>query len=115
MRNTDWLYWSPRILGILYIGFLAVFALDVFIPGQTLMYYLQALLIHLLPNFILAVVLLISWKYQKLGSLLFGISFLLCMLFFGKNGFFISQLLIFSPLLLISFLFFIYQKKGALK
>jgi hypothetical protein len=78
VRNV--FYWTPRILSILLISFLAIFAFDVFIPGQTVMYYVVALIIHLIPNFVLLGLLLLSWKYEKVGGILFlilGICFTL--------------------------------------
>jgi len=48
-------YWLPRILAMLFIGFLSLFALDVFIPGQPLFSMIGAFLIHLIPSFILTV------------------------------------------------------------
>ncbi len=95
---------------VFYILFLALFALDAFVPGETLIHNLTGFLIHLIPNFILAFLLLFSWRYYRLGSLLFLSIFFLALYFFrGNNP--IVQLILFSPLLLISGLFYLADKK----
>jgi hypothetical protein len=95
---------------VFYILFLALFALDAFVPGETLIHNLTGFLIHLIPNFILALLLLFSWRYHRPGSLLFLSIFFLALYFFrGNNP--IVQLILFSPLLLISGLFYLADKK----
>ena len=64
-----WLYWSPRMLGVLFALFLAVFALDVFgeyhDPGQILV----ALFMHLLPTTILVgLIVAIAWRWEWIGT-----------------------------------------------
>ena len=70
-RKGKILHWSPRIVGILAILFISVFALDAFEPGRTLWQQLAAFLIHLIPSFVLFLVLLIAWKREKLGGIIF--------------------------------------------
>ncbi len=65
------LHWSPRILGILAILFLSLFALDSFGPGLTLWQQIGAFLIHLIPSFVLLIMLLIAWKWELIGGILF--------------------------------------------
>jgi hypothetical protein len=55
-------------LGILAILFISLFALDAFEPGLTLWQQLGAYLMHLIPSFIL---LLIAWKREMLGGIIF--------------------------------------------
>ena len=52
------LYWLPRILAILYILFIALFALDVFGAGYSPLETVIALFMHLVPNYILIAILL---------------------------------------------------------
>ncbi len=61
------LYWLPRILAVLFIGFIGLFALGVFGEPQ----WFLALIIHLIPNYILIVITIIAWKYELVGSCLF--------------------------------------------
>ena len=67
------LHWLPRILCILAILFISMFALDAFKPGMTLWQQLGDFLMHLIPSFILLGILLIAWKWEFIGGLIFTI------------------------------------------
>jgi len=43
------LYWAPRIIAILFIVFISLFALDVFIEGYGFWETIVALFMHLVP------------------------------------------------------------------
>jgi len=64
------LYWSPRLLSLLFVGFLSLFALDVFgeYEGWSL---ILALFMHLLPSLALLVVIIIAWRYDLVGAAAF--------------------------------------------
>ncbi len=70
MRNRI-LYWSPRVLGILSILFVSVFALDVFESGVPLSAIAVGLFMHLLPSFFLAGLLALAWKFELVGGAAF--------------------------------------------
>jgi len=63
-------HWTPRILCILAILFVGIFALDAFDPRYTLWEQLQAFFIHLIPNYILILFLVIAWKWELIGGLM---------------------------------------------
>lgn len=65
------LYWSPRILCIAYALFLSLFALDVFGQGYTFGETLLALLIHLVPVYIVVIVLILAWRWDWVGAVVF--------------------------------------------
>ena len=65
------LYWTPRILGILAILFISMFALDAFQHGLSIWQQIAAFLMHLIPSFILLLVLIIAWKRELLGGIIF--------------------------------------------
>ncbi len=65
------LHWLPRILCMLAILFISLFALDAFEPGLTVGQQLLAFLIHLIPSFVLLGILLIAWKWEKIGGFIF--------------------------------------------
>lgn len=67
------LYWTPRILCILAILFISMFALDSFSPNLTIWQQIGAFLIHLIPSFILLAFLLIAWKWEFIGGILFTV------------------------------------------
>jgi len=64
------IYWSPRILSLAFVLFLSLFALDVFgeYTGWDL---IIALFMHLLPSFVLLIVIAISWRYDLVGAIAF--------------------------------------------
>ena len=65
------LFWAPRILCILFAAFVSLFALDVFDQGYGFWATIQALLMHLIPTGIIVVVLVISWRWEWVGGVLF--------------------------------------------
>lgn len=66
-------HWIPRILCVLAILFISMFALDAFAPGLTLMQQIGGFLIHLIPSFILLALLLVAWKWEYTGGIIFTI------------------------------------------
>jgi len=66
------LFWTPRVLCILFAIFLSVFALDVFSEGYGLWKTIGALLLHLIPTFIVVIVLVIAWRWEWVGAILFS-------------------------------------------
>ncbi len=72
------LYWLPRILSILFIAFISVFALDVFGEPQ----WFLGLLIHLIPSFILIFLTIIAWKHGQIGGFLFFVAGFVMIIFF---------------------------------
>jgi hypothetical protein len=65
------LHWSPRILSILLILFLALFALDAFEPGKSFPQEMLSLFMGLIPALLLVVVAIIAWKWELIGGTLF--------------------------------------------
>lgn len=64
------MHWIPRIICILAILFVSMFALDSFDPKLTLWQQLQEFFIHLIPSYILILLLIVSWKWELIGGLL---------------------------------------------
>ena len=65
------LFWTPRILCLLFAAFISLFALDVFGDHQGLWQTTLALLIHLIPTGILLLILAVTWRWEWVGGLLF--------------------------------------------
>ena len=65
------LFWTPRILCLLFAAFISLFALDVFSEHQGFWEITLALLIHLIPTGILLFLLAITWRWEWVGGLLF--------------------------------------------
>ena len=71
--TTQLLHWAPRILCILAILFISLFALDAFEPGRSLGQQLAAFIMHLIPTAVLTLLLLIAWKWEMVGGIIFTI------------------------------------------
>lgn len=77
-KSTHLIHWIPRILCILSILFVSLFAFDSFEPGRTIWQQLGAFIIHLIPSFILLLMLIVAWKREYAGGIIFiltGIGF----------------------------------------
>ncbi|MBT8259968.1 MAG: hypothetical protein HKO92_07665 [Flavobacteriaceae bacterium] len=66
-------HWTPRILCILAILFLSLFALDAFGHEKSFWKQLLDFIIHLIPSFILLIILIISWKWELIGGIAFTV------------------------------------------
>jgi hypothetical protein len=64
-------YWAPRVLGILAILFISLFALDAFGSGLSIWQQIGGFLIHMIPSFALATLLFYAWRHEKWGGILF--------------------------------------------
>ncbi|MCB2211949.1 hypothetical protein KQI52_07540 [bacterium] len=71
-RSTQRLiYWPPRILGILFAVFISLFALDVFEEGYNFGELLVAILMHMVPTSLVIIALLVAWRWEWTGAVLF--------------------------------------------
>ena len=100
------LYWAPRVLTILYIAFISIFALDVF-GEYGFPEVLVALFMHLLPTIVLVIILLIAWKKELIGGIIFLLLGILFTIFFKTYEDPISFLIISMPVFLVGGLFLI--------
>lgn len=66
-------HWLPRIICILAILFVSLFAADAFSPGLTIWQQLGGFFIHLIPSFILLALLIVAWKWEFIGGIIFTI------------------------------------------
>jgi len=67
------LYWVPRITCILAILFISLFAADAFAPGFTIWQQLQDFFFHLIPSFVLLGFLVLAWKRELIGGIIFTV------------------------------------------
>jgi DNA-binding CsgD family transcriptional regulator len=106
------LFWTPRVLCILFAAFLSMFALDVFSEAYSFGETIIALLIHLIPTLIVVIVLAITWRRDWVGTILFTV---LAFFYVVWSKRFDWALVISGPLLLIGILFllnWIYSNNG---
>jgi len=100
-------YYLPRVLSIFFILFLGLFALDVFEMGKFEPAMVVGFIVHLIPNFLLLAILLIAWKSDRIGGILFIILSLLFTIFFRTYSEPMTFLLISLPVFMIGVLFLI--------
>ena len=97
------LYWIPRILGIVFIIFISLFALDVFFEGYSFWETILAFLIHLVPTYILIISLLIAWKWELPGGVIFIVLGLTYIIMFPNHP--LAYAIISGPSFLIGLMF----------
>jgi hypothetical protein len=65
------IHWLPRILCILAIAFIELFAMDSFDPKLTFREQMIGFFMHSLPAVVLVIFLVIAWKWELAGGILF--------------------------------------------
>lgn len=110
MKNL--LYWAPRVLAICFICFLALFSLDVIGPGYTTWEIIQGMAIHNIPAMILLVSLIIAWKRELVGVVVFILAAIVYSIIVSWEDWFpLAQAMIIAwPPLAIGILFFLSWK-----
>jgi hypothetical protein len=73
-RVIRFVYWTPRILSILFLLFLSLFSLDVFDMRLGFWETVAGLLVHNIPSFTLLIVLVVSWKHEIVGGVAFTLA-----------------------------------------
>ena len=70
-KTVKFFYWLPRIICILAILFISMFAGDAFEHGETFWQKLGAFFMHLIPSFILLGILILAWYREFWGGVIF--------------------------------------------
>lgn len=106
--------WTPRIIGILSIIFISISALNSFDQDSTIIKQTGDFLIHLIHPLIFTAVLVIAWKRELIGGILFIVlglifsNFTFTQVFSSNRPFFPhinNILLINSPFIIVGILF----------
>lgn len=117
-KTNKFIYWTPRILSIIFLFFLALMSLDVFSENLSTSETILALFMHNIPAIILLIVLLISWKYEIVGAIayvlagLVYIGLILYNIAIGQSEWYLLSwtIQIAVPVFLIAYLFFLNWK-----
>ena len=116
--KKDWIFWTPRIISILFLAFLTLFSLDIFGNGYSFWETIVGLFMHNIPVFILAIVLWISWnKHGWLAGTIFllaGFAYIYLTIFRGAVPWYIGlswSMILAAPAIFIGILFLIGWKR----
>ena len=109
------LYWTPRVLCILFAAFISIFAADVFGEGRGFWQTALALLMHLIPTFLIVGILVVSWRREWIGGVLFIVLGLLYIIWAWDKPFgrWFTFLMIAGPPVLVGALFLLNWRYGA--
>ena len=110
MKNKA-LLWTPRILGILAILFMMMFSMDCFGGTDSYGEQLVCFLMHNIPSFACIAILIVAWKWELIGGLLFILVFIAMGIFFGSFKGNFGSLVVIGPFLLIGVLFILHHSK----
>jgi hypothetical protein len=64
-----WLFWTPRVLTLIFAAFISIFAFDVFEGRQDTWHLIVALGRHLIPTALVLVLLVLAWRWEWVGAL----------------------------------------------
>jgi hypothetical protein len=108
--TTNILLWAPRILCILFALFTVIFAFDVFGEGYGFWQTLLALVMHLIPTGIIVLVLIISWRWEWVGGVVFAVLPIVYVYWAWGRFPVLTYLIMCTPMVLMSVLFFVNWK-----
>ena len=123
-KSISLFHWLPRITCIMTILFISMFAFDAFAPGLSIWQQLRDFLIHLTPSYILIAILLVAWKWEFIGGIIFiiiglGLSPFVFLLNHNRNHFSVMLslgviLIINIPFVIVGILFIVnhYKRKS---
>jgi hypothetical protein len=63
------LFWTPRVLGILFTLFVGMFSLDVFEMGGGFWAILGGFLMHNLATIVMIIALVLGWRWEWAGAI----------------------------------------------
>ena len=70
-NKNSWVFWAPRVLGLLVAAFLGLFALDAFGGEQPFALALADFAAHLAPAFLVLAIVAIAWRWEWVGAAAF--------------------------------------------
>ncbi len=109
--------WTARILAMAFAAFISIFAADVFEESLSFWQTALALTMHLIPTFLIILIIVLSWKWELVGGIAFsalGLTYII--MAWGKFAL-VAYFMISGPLFIMGILFIIgwFTKKQNLK
>jgi hypothetical protein len=95
-------YYLSRVLSIIFILFISLFALDSFDGDGSIWVKIGGFLIHLIPSYVLIIAAIIAWKNEFVGGIAYFVLGFFAILWLRDN---LASLLIVIPLFIIGALF----------
>ena len=106
-QSANLLFWTPRIICILFACFVSIFALDVFAEGYSFWETVFAFVMHQIPTLLVVVILLIAWRWEWVGGLLFvALGVFYIVMSWGRFPI-TNYIIMAGPLFLVGVLFFL--------
>lgn len=118
MRETSnrLIYWTPRILCILFAAFLSIFALDAFDTPGGLPQVILAFATHMIPTALVLIGLAIVWRHEWIGTIIFPLLAVVHFAMMGGRLHWSAYVVIEGPLLFMGVLFLLsWRNRTALK
>ena len=103
------LFWTPRILAILAILFMMLFSMDCFGGNYTLREQLVCFFMHNIPAYILILALILAWKKEMAGGILFLLAALAGSIYFRAFSGNPGVLIILLPFVITGILFIVHK------
>ena len=69
--KKTFLYWCPRILGIVFALFMSLFGFDVLDMGYGFPEIILALIMDMMPAILVAIAVVLAWRWEWIGTILF--------------------------------------------
>ena len=108
MKKLLFLVWFARILAILAILFVLMFALDSFGGDKPAGKQILEFLIHSIPALILIFALVVAWKYEIIGGSIFIAVAIGLGIFWGSFAGNSGSLILLAPFFLVGLLFILH-------
>jgi hypothetical protein len=103
------LYWFPRILAILAIIFMMMFALDSLGGDVTLGKKILGFLAHNIPAFVLIIVLIVAWKYEIIGGAIFILLSVAMAIYYRSFSGNPGSIIVIAPFLIAGLMFILHK------
>ena len=109
-------YWAPRTISIVFTALTSLFAADVFNERNGFWETSLALIMHLVPTFLLVGILVASWHREWIGGILFNVLAVVYVVTMWGRFPLSTYLLICGPLVVTGLLFLLnWHYRGMLK
>jgi hypothetical protein len=102
-------YWLPRVLTIAAIFFMLMFSFDVFQGNDPFSRKIIGFFMHNIPVMILTIILLIAWRWEMTGGLLFIAAFFVAAIYLKSFTSNTGSLVVILPFLLCGVLFVLHD------